>query len=58
MAWLLQLSRSAFLSHESNMQGCSRKNRVSIEAGGNAAFIVFNDADVSAAVEGKLHIIL
>ena len=28
-------------------------NRVSFEAGGNAPFIVFNDADVDAAVEGR-----
>lgn len=26
--------------------------RVSIEAGGNAPFIVFDDADIDAAVEG------
>lgn len=28
--------------------------RVSIEAGGNAPFIVFDDADIEAAVEGEL----
>jgi len=28
--------------------------RISIEAGGNAPFIVFNDADVDQAVEGGL----
>lgn len=27
--------------------------RISIEAGGNAPFIVFDDADIDAAVEGK-----
>jgi hypothetical protein len=27
--------------------------RVSIEAGGNAPFIVFGDADIDQAVEGK-----
>lgn len=29
-----------------------RPYRVSIEAGGNAPFIVFDDADIPAAVEG------
>ena len=29
-------------------------HRVSIEAGGNAPFIVFDDADIDAAVEGML----
>lgn len=34
-------------------------NRVSFEAGGNAPFIVFNDADVDAAVEGEsLYVLL
>jgi len=28
-------------------------NRVSLEAGGNAPFIVFDDADIDEAVEGK-----
>lgn len=28
--------------------------RVSIEAGGNAPFIVFDDADIDAAVEGAI----
>jgi len=27
--------------------------RISIEAGGNAPFIVFGDADIDMAVEGK-----
>lgn len=28
--------------------------RISIEAGGNAPFIVFDDADIDAAVEGAI----
>jgi len=31
-------------------------NRVSIEAGGNAPFIVFDDADIDEAVAGKLFV--
>jgi len=32
----------------------SLPDRVSIEAGGNAAFIVFDDADIDKAVEGTV----
>jgi acyl-CoA reductase-like NAD-dependent aldehyde dehydrogenase len=31
--------------------------RISIEAGGNAPFIVFDDADIDQAVEGRLALI-
>ena len=31
---------------------------MSIEAGGNAPFIVFDDADIDAAVEGKLTMVV
>ena len=32
----------------------STLKKISLEAGGNAPFIVFDDADIDAAVEGKL----
>ena len=31
----------------------STLKKISLEAGGNAPFIVFDDADIDAAVEGK-----
>lgn len=33
-------------------------DRISIEAGGNAAFIVFDDADIDKAVEGTVLVVL
>jgi succinate-semialdehyde dehydrogenase/glutarate-semialdehyde dehydrogenase len=33
---------------------CKTLCRISIEAGGNAPFIVFDDADIDQAVEGGL----
>lgn len=35
-------------------QSSGTMKKVSMELGGNAAFIVFDDADVSAAVDGKV----
>ncbi|ORX78975.1 succinate-semialdehyde dehydrogenase [Basidiobolus meristosporus CBS 931.73] len=35
-------------------QGASTIKKISLELGGNAPFIVFNDADVDAAVEGAI----
>lgn len=34
-------------------QSSGTMKKVSMELGGNASFIVFDDADVAAAVEGK-----
>lgn len=34
-------------------QSSSTMKKVSMELGGNAAFIVFDDADVQAAVDGN-----
>jgi succinate-semialdehyde dehydrogenase/glutarate-semialdehyde dehydrogenase len=34
-------------------QSSGTMKKVSMELGGNAAFIVFDDADVSSAVEGQ-----
>ena len=43
-----------FLVHESVAQAAENLQRVSMELGGNAPFLVFGDADVDAAVEGAM----
>lgn len=36
-------------------QSANTMKKVSMELGGNAAFIIFDDADIQAAIDGKLN---
>lgn len=36
-------------------QASGTMKKVSMELGGNASFIIFDDADIPAAVDGKYH---